>query len=254
MNACPGLHEGQDVARVSAHWPTHRGRGEVSTAPGALPQPVCSYVTIRRCPSPGEMAAPSNSNSPGRVSAHFDDSVACPPPPPSPCGDDDCQCSCCTADGCLDASEGTFTSGDGASCSAAECAKRFFQCRDPTSLGAGDSNTATILDVTPCVPRPPPPPCGSDDCECRCCSGAGCPDRPIAELPTYTFNAGHPTASQHGPTCPRSQQQPMRPPTTREARPLAQGCPVGPRGAPLPLGCRREAVALRTERRRFHRP
>ena len=49
-------------------------------------------------------------------------------------------------------------------------------------------------------------------------------------------------------------RMPMRPPTTREARPLAQGCPVGPRGAPWPLGCRREAVALRTERRRFHRP
>ena len=104
------------------------------------------------------MSNPTNENSPGRVSASFDDSTACPPPRPSPCGGDDCRCSCCIAAVCLDASEGTFTSGDGASCSQAECAQRFFLCPDPTSLGAGDSNTATILDVTPCVIPPPPPP------------------------------------------------------------------------------------------------
>ena len=38
----------------------------------------------------------------------------------------------------------------------------------------------------------------------------------------------------------------MRPPTTPEALPLAQGCPLGPKGEPSPLGCRREpALALR---------
>ena len=38
-------------------------------------------------------------------------------------------------------------------------------------------------------------------------------------------------------------QQPMRPPTASEARPLAQGCPLGPKGQPSPRGCRREVVA-----------
>ena len=154
MSAYSGLHEGRD-ARVSAL--THTGRGEVSIAPGALPQPARSYVTARRCPSPGQMIDPVSS--PGRVVARFDYATACPPPPPSLCGGDDCMCSCCTAaSGCLDASEGMFTSGDGASCSQAECAQRFYQCPDPASLGAADSNTATILDVTPCVYPPPPPP------------------------------------------------------------------------------------------------
>ena len=97
-------------------------------------------------------------NSPGRVVARFDYATACPPPPPPPCGGNDCMCSCCTAAGCLDTSEGMFTSGDGASCSQAECAQRFYQCPDPTSLGAADRNTATILDVTPCFYPPPPPP------------------------------------------------------------------------------------------------
>ena len=32
-------------------------------------------------------------------------------------------------------------------------------------------------------------------------------------------------------------------PSPREARPLAQGCPLGPRGAPSPSGCRRAAAA-----------
>ena len=157
-----------------------------------------AHITARRCPSPGQMVAPENTNSPGRVSAYFDDSSACSPPPPSPCGGDDCRCSCCTAAGCLDTSEGTFTSGDGASCSQAECAQRFFECPDPTSLGAADSNTATILEVTSCVQPPPPPPCGSDDCTCSCCSGDGCPALKIPELPTHVFRAGHPAARQHG--------------------------------------------------------
>ena len=41
---------------------------------------------------------------------------------------------------------------------------------------------------------------------------------------------------------PRS-QPPMRPPTALEARPLAPGRRLGPRGAPSPLGCRGGAAA-----------
>ena len=36
-------------------------------------------------------------------------------------------------------------------------------------------------------------------------------------------------------------QAPMRPPTALRARPLTQGCPLGPRGEASPLGCRRGA-------------
>ena len=201
----------------------------------------------RRCRSAGSMGPPTNADAPPRVKAKFDYSMACPPPPP--CGGDDCKCSCCTGAGCLDASEGTFTSGGGASCSAAECAHRFFQCPDPTSLGAGDSNTATPLVPTPCVYPPPPPPCGSDDCTCSCCGGTGsCPT-----LTTHLFRAGNPSANQHGQRALFLQWQP------RAAHPLPlqgllRAAHVGPtRGAPLPLGCRREATALRTERRRFRR-
>ena len=47
-----------------------------------------------------------------------------------------------------------------------------------------------------------------------------------------------------GPRHPRL-QQPVRPPTAPEARSLAQGHPLGPKGEPSPRGCCREAaVAL----------
>jgi hypothetical protein len=41
--------------------------------------------------------------------------------------------------------------------------------------------------------------------------------------------------------CPRL-QRPFQPPTSPEARPLAQGCLPSRRGAPSPFGCRREAA------------
>eukprot|EP00964_Phaeocystis_antarctica_P121339 scaffold85010_cov36-Phaeocystis_antarctica.AAC.3 len=51
-------------------------------------------------------------------------------------------------------------------------------------------------------------------------------------------------------------QQPVRPPTTLESRPLAQGHPLGPRGAPSPFGCRRGPAAAPPcacpQRRRRH--
>ena len=55
----------------------------------------------------------------------------------------------------------------------------------------------------------------------------------------------------------RTSQQPMRPPTAPEAHLLAQGRPLDPRGAPSPLGCRREAAAMLwapTQDDRSHRP
>jgi len=161
---------------------THKFKAESAELCDAA---ACSS-RFARCPSPGQMVDPANS--PGRVHAYFDDSTACPPPPP--CGGNDCLCSCCNAAGCLDASEGVFTSGDGASCTQVECAQRFFQCPDPTSLGTANNNSATILDVTSCVYPPPPPLCGSDDCTCSCCSGDGCPAKTIPELPTHLFRAG----------------------------------------------------------------
>ena len=150
--------------------------------------------TVRRCPSEGAMADPANS--PGRVVVRFDLSKACPPPPP--CGGNDCMCSCCTNDECLDPLEGLFASGDGGACSPAECAHRFFECPDPTSLSAADNNTATVLDVTPCVYPSPPPPCGSADCTCSCCQGDGCPALTVAELPNQSFRAGLEEACRHG--------------------------------------------------------
>ena len=45
---------------------------------------------------------------------------------------------------------------------------------------------------------------------------------------------------------PRLGRRPaLRPPTAAEARPLAHGCPLGPRGAPLPHGRGTEAVEWR---------
>ena len=151
-------------------------------------------------------------------------------------------CSCCTAAGCHNTS---FISGDGASCTQAECETQFFKCPDPTSTKLGDSNKATPLNITSCVYPPPPPPCGSDDCTCSCCSGDGCPAKTIPELPTHLFRAGLAAASQHGqrafarrsPCCHRPLQKPTR---------LLRAALLGPRGTPLPLGCRREAAALRT--------
>ena len=192
-------------------------------------------------------------DSPGRVVARFDYSMACPPPPP--CGGDDCMCSCCTAAGCLDASEGTFTSGDGASCSQAECAQRFFKCPDPTSLGTADSNTATILGVTPCVFPPPPPPCGSDDCTCSCCSGEGCLARTMPELQTNLFRAGLEAVSQYG------QRAPARSSThaaTHRSRgpPTCSGLPSGSKRSPCRLDAEerlRRYAPVPSQRRRFHR-
>ena len=40
-------------------------------------------------------------------------------------------------------------------------------------------------------------------------------------------------------------QQPVRPPSAPEARPLAQGYPLGPSRGPLPRGCRCEAAPVR---------
>eukprot|EP00964_Phaeocystis_antarctica_P072531 scaffold44372_cov58-Phaeocystis_antarctica.AAC.3 len=42
---------------------------------------------------------------------------------------------------------------------------------------------------------------------------------------------------------PSCSQQPRRPPVTLEARPPALGDPLGPRRAPSPLECRKEAAA-----------
>ena len=56
---------------------------------------------------------------------------------------------------------------------------------------------------------------------------------------------------------PWPSQQPTRPPTALEAHPLARGCPLGPRGAPSPRGCRKEATATLwapTQDDRSHRP
>ena len=48
----------------------------------------------------------------------------------------------------------------------------------------------------------------------------------------------------HGHGAPGRSKAPVRPPTSPEAKPLAQGRrPLGPRGAPSPLGGRSEAVA-----------
>ena len=215
-----------------------------------------AHITARRCPSPGEMVAPVNTNSPGRVSAYFDDSTACAPPPPSPCGGDDCRCSCCTAAGCLDASEGTFTSGDGASCSQAECAERFFQCPDPASLGTADSNTATVLDATPCVYPPPPPPCGSDDCTCSCCSGDGCPALTIPELPINLFRAGLAAARQHGQRALARSSSPCGHPPLQKPTRLLRAALWVREERPCRLDAEerlRRCAPVPVQRRRFHR-
>ena len=48
----------------------------------------------------------------------------------------------------------------------------------------------------------------------------------------------------HGHGAPGRSKAPVRPPTAPEAKPLAQGRrPLGPRGAPSPLGGRSEAAA-----------
>ena len=201
------------------------------------------------------MAEPANANTPGRVIANFDESTACPPPPP--CGGNDCMCSCCSAaDGCLDASEGGFTSGDGANCSSAECAHRFFQCPDPTSLDTGDSNTATVLDVTPCVHPPPPPPCGSDDCTCSCCSGDGCPALKIPELPTHVFRAGHPAARQHGQRALARSSSPCSHPPLQKPTRLLRAALWVQEERPCRLGAEerlRRCAPVPVQHCRFHR-
>eukprot|EP00964_Phaeocystis_antarctica_P148392 scaffold115225_cov51-Phaeocystis_antarctica.AAC.3 len=53
-----------------------------------------------------------------------------------------------------------------------------------------------------------------------------------------------PIGDTAGSKCPGSQRL-TRPPAAPEAQPLAQRCPLGPRGEASPLGCQREpALAL----------
>ena len=53
-------------------------------------------------------------------------------------------------------------------------------------------------------------------------------------------------APLHGQSALASSQRPTRQPAASEAHLLAQGCPLGPRREPLPLGCRSEAAGARS--------